>query len=126
MPKLVRVIEYYTCDFKCGTKAKEKWKMIDHEKICFCNPKNKACRICQFCNVKDGEMWCNKLGLHIKADEKNHKVYDNNDCLVWEFKGITTEECIFQGVEYLEKVNNKNRPFPTKNCPYFILSKKRY
>lgn len=44
-----RKITAYACDYKCGRKVcMSKKSMIEHEKICFCNPIRKACQTCKF------------------------------------------------------------------------------
>ena len=70
MSKLVRTVDYYTCDFKCGHKADVKWKIETHEDNCFCNPRNRACRICSNCEIKDGFMICNHFNLQLDGKDK--------------------------------------------------------
>jgi len=52
----VKVIKY-TCEFKCGTKAKGTLPMIrSHEAVCFKNPERKTCSTCEHeIYYKDGE-----------------------------------------------------------------------
>ncbi len=128
MPKLARIIKLYTCDFKCGHKADLKYKITHHEEICFCNPKNKSCRICENCEVSAHNMYCNKKKLYIINLEKPHKVYNFNDETIWEKKHLNyLSDIIFNEEKYNEICkHNSNMPFPTKNCEYFILSKKKF
>jgi len=125
MPTHVRTIELYTCDFKCGHKAEEKYKLLNHEEKCHCNPLNKACRVCANCAIDHGFMICNLKDLYFKITKlSDKKVYDKDMSVVWEVKEFPKyqmdnwEEC-----EKIEK-HNQSRPFPTKNCNEFKLGKK--
>lgn len=125
MPKLARIIELYTCDFKCGHKADIKYKILKHESICFCNPINKACRICKYCESSKSDLKCNKLKLFIMNKESN-RVYDFDNALVWtdypqNISFLISKEELME----IEK-HNSNRPFPTKNCQYFINDNKKF
>lgn len=113
MPIYKRTVEYYTCEYKCGIKAMEKLKMADHEERCFCNPKNKACRICV--NYKaDGEIVaCEIIKLYMLNEDKTI-VYNLNGSTAWN-----------DNVNHFATPLTK-RPFPTLNCPHFILDKKAY
>lgn len=127
MPKLVRTIDYYTCEFKCRTKAKPLHSIKTHEENCFCNPENKACRICAHCDSSSTEMMCSKLGLHISLqDIKPFKVYNNDGKLIWEHQ--KTDDDIFRTVDEYNKIqeHNRSRPFPRKNCPHFSIGKKAF
>jgi hypothetical protein len=123
MPVLVRTIDYYTCQFKCGHKAVPKYKMETHEEKCFCNPEMKSCRICKNCKIDGHYMICEKLELQINQYEKVKKVYNYNMDIVWEVK----ENNSFDFVER-DKVfeHNQSRPFPRKHCEHFELGKKVY
>lgn len=133
MPKLARILEFYTCDYKCGTKAKSKEKMIAHEKICFCNPKNKSCRICENCLSSHDKMTCQKLNLYIYNKEKAEKVYDcTTNNVVWKHKSIVDKANNVWDLnieDYLKNIDRSpktDRPFPTTNCEHFVLAKKRF
>lgn len=131
MPKLVRTIRYYTCDFKCGKKASRLLYMQEHEENCFCNPINKSCRICKYAFIdknNDKAMCCNKLKLYTFPNEKHNKVYSFDGEIIWEKKHLDDlSEIVFDEAKYEEILkNNSNRPFPTKNCEHFIFSKKIY
>jgi hypothetical protein len=119
MPIYKNTIRYYTCKFKCGQKASPKWKMIDHEEKCFCNPANKACRICENFIAGIYESECSVLKLHIKNEEKGHTVYDDEGNEVWSQNSIDI-------YNVFNDEDPEPRPFPLKNCPHFILGKKRY
>lgn len=116
MPVYKRTIEYYTCQFKCGSPAKEKYKMEQHEKNCFCNPENKACRICANFNAQTHRSYCTVLELYIKNTEEKHPVYNMHDEIEWS----EIRWHIFQDLDISEI---ELRPFPTKNCKHFILGK---
>lgn len=129
MPTHVRTIELYTCDFKCGHKAAEEYKILNHEEKCYCNPLNKACRICVNCGFEKGFLVCKEKGLYFKVSKRKEtdadkKVYDKDMNVLWEIKPFPEnwqenyEEC-----EKIEK-HNANRPFPTKVCESFKLGKK--
>jgi len=123
MPKLVRTIEYYTCDFKCGHKAVPKYKMETHEEKCFCNPEMKSCRICKNCKIDENYMICEKLELQINQYEKVKKVYNYNMEIVWEVK-----ELVDYGIMRMDELfeHNRSRPFPRTHCEHFELGKKVY
>lgn len=117
MPVFKRTIDYYSCQFKCGSPVKDKYRMEQHEKVCFCNPENKACRICANFLVQPYRSKCNALNLYIVNNDKMHSVYDGKDRVVWEY---------FRTAIFSEFEEIKPRPFPTKNCTHFVLGKKNY
>ena len=44
-----REIKAYACKYKCGHRINTKKEAIEfHEKICFSNPKRKACKTCKY------------------------------------------------------------------------------
>jgi hypothetical protein len=130
MPKHVRTIELYTCDYKCGRKATQKYTTIDHEKKCYCNPENKACRVCANCSFVNRFLVCDINGWQYKVEKKkptsDSKVYDKDMNVIWEIKKFP-EVPIYDWDLWLDIDNhNRNRIFPTKNCEKFKLGKKVY
>jgi hypothetical protein len=132
MPKHVRTIELFTCEYKCGHKADVEYKILDHEEKCYCNPENKSCRICANCSLKNGFMICNLKGFYYKVEKKkpdsDSKVYDKEMNVVWEVKPFP--ERAYTRFDWDEwnaiEEHNKNRPFPTTKCKDFKLGKKLY
>lgn len=128
MPKLVRTIDYYTCEYKCGRKAGEKHVIAKHEENCVCNPKNKACRICTNCRFENSFLICSTKELYYKVEKRalssDTNVYNKNMEIVWEVKKESNDLDLEKWNEI--QVHNNNRPFPTKNCDSFKLGKKVY
>ena len=132
MPILVRTISYYTCKYKCGTKAAPEYTIFEHEKKCYCNPENKSCRICLNCSFEKGFLVCNEKNLYYKVGKRaldsDTKVYDKDNNIVWEKRELSESELNdLQMDKYNEiQAHNSTRPFPTKNCSEFKLGKKVY
>lgn len=129
MPVHARTIELYTCEYKCGHKADFQHKIVNHEEKCYCNPENKACRICENCKFEDGFLSCKIKELYFKVEKNSsseNKVYDKDKHIVWEMRNFP--ESIYSAGDWSEwneiDEHNKNRPFPTKNCEHFVLGKK--
>jgi hypothetical protein len=128
MPIYNKTIKYYTCKFKCGHKSEPKHLMKAHEEKCFCNPKNKSCRICKNCQSGQHEMTCNEFGLYIINLENPKKVYDINGNIVWEIKDFPYEPLLYSNAKEFELIHkhNNSRPFPLTGCRKFILDKKQF
>jgi hypothetical protein len=131
MPKYLKTIDYFTCEFKCGHKADVEDKIANHEKKCYCNPENKACRICNNCSFGNGMLHCKVKGLYFKVEKRkidsDTKVYDQNMNPMWEIREYPEIYDAMDGVEWTEvDEHNKNRPFPKKNCEEFEKGKKVY
>jgi hypothetical protein len=124
MPKHIRTIEHYTCDFKCGHKADVFNKIEDHEKKCFCNPANKACRICANYKVDTYSVSCSLYGYYVINTDSKDKTFNKQGHIAWERKHITDVESMSHYNEIQEY--NKNRPFPRTKCEHFKLDKKKY
>lgn len=83
-----------------------------HEKeLCFCNPKNKACRLCKHFERENidysQQIRCKIKDFAYEIRDKG-KVYDYTFSIEkWDEQNIML-----------------NRPFPTKNCDCFELKKK--
>jgi hypothetical protein len=118
MPIYRRTIKYYTCKFRCGTKAREFNCIENHEKKCFCNPETKYCRLCKHFIVDSDCVFCEVFKLEMVNLEK-HKVYDQKGVLVWNGKD---EAIKGRDIFYVPK----ERPFPKSNCLQFELNKKAY
>ena len=114
-----RTVEYFTCQFKCGKLATILSTMEKHEKICFCNPETKSCRICTHYIVDSESVGCEIYKFEMGNADKNN-VYNGNGITVWDGKNekILMENDIF----YVPK----ERPFPKSNCMQFELGKKAY
>lgn len=132
MPKLVRTISYYTCDYKCGRKAGTEYAISEHEKTCYCNPENKSCRICLNCSFEKGFLVCKEKGFYYKVAKRSvdsdRKVYDKDNNVVWKeikLSGFELNTIIMDSLNEIE-AHNSSRPFPTKNCEDFKLGKKIY
>lgn len=128
MPKHVRTIELYTCDFKCGHKAAPKYSIQNHEERCYCNPDNKACRICSNCSIEDKFMVCKFHKFRYKIEKRNvdsdGKVYDDDMNVLWEILPMSPDISWSDLNDVIR--HNENRLFPRKNCENFILGKKIY
>lgn len=95
-------------------KASDLKSMIEHEKICFANPKNKACLICKHLIVNPECLICKKVGMYKNNDSKD--VYD-----------LKTNKLIFDfELENTPLISRPILPFPTKNCIHFQQGKRNF
>lgn len=92
--------------------------MEKHEKKCFCNPENKACRICKHYIIDPEYVSCEVYKLEMANADKNY-VYNKKGITVWDGE---KESILMQDIFY--KPNE--RPFPKSNCSQFELGKKAY
>lgn len=118
MPIFKESIEYFTCKFKCGEKARPLNTMEKHEAKCFCNPETRSCRICKHYIVNPDYVSCSVNGYEVSNGATYH-VYQK-DKLIWDH----TEEVMKQNKDIFYPT--KERPFPRTNCIQFELGKKAY
>ena len=72
----------YECEY-CGKKRyMSKYQMRDHEKICWYNPKSKACNTCEH-NTYDGTRYCE---LGIKNEDGTMTSKPEVNCGAWQLK----------------------------------------
>ncbi len=128
MPKFKESISYYTCEFKCGTGKMRLTNMQRHEKKCYCNPVNKACRICANCSFSQDALICKakKLLYFTRQNEDQEVLNLDDESRVWIRKDIPNDPYFGLDKEIEAMEHNKTRPFPTVNCDLFVLGKKVY
>ena len=119
MPIFKESIEYFTCQFKCGQKAMQLNSMKRHEAKCFCNPENKACRMCKHLKVDPLYNECEQYKYYINTD-KPYIVYNESDAEIYNKE---TEHLLMAGSIFYAP---KERPFPKTDCILFELGKKAY
>lgn len=73
-----REIKAYACKYKCGQRINSKKEAIEaHEKICFANQKNRACKTCA--------KWSRFLGKGKRCSDGilPDDQYATSDCSNW-------------------------------------------
>ena len=54
-------ITAYRCKFRCGHRVNtKKESILEHEKICFSNPKRRACKTCLYWDFDEDGRFCEK------------------------------------------------------------------
>jgi hypothetical protein len=101
----------YTCKYRCGEKATDYKSMIEHEKICYLNESQRACRLCKNLDV-DTDVCITYLTCKI-----SNYYYDCLDCITYD---KNHKEIWRKGDCFL-----KERPFPRRGCKDFISSDKK-
>lgn len=78
----------YECEHCEKKRYMSKYQMRDHEKICWYNPKNKACNTCEH-NTYDGTRYCE---LGIKNEDGTMTSKPEVNCGAWQLKSELEDE----------------------------------